>query len=104
MIKVYINYPNPHITVHSNAKCSRIEQQHKQNQRFVLLNVTTISSELKRFETKGYPFGSHHETNDMWCEIDFRDTAYELAVIENIRKLLAEHYGPFKRVEIDKHC
>ena len=104
MLKVYINYPNPHVTVHSDAECSTIQKQHKQNQRFIRLNVTTISSELKLFETKGYQFGAHRKINDMWCEIDFSDKKYELAVIESIRKLLAEHYKPFKRAEIDKHC
>jgi hypothetical protein len=53
---------------------------------------------------KRYQFGAHREINDMWLEVDFRDTTYALAVIENICKLLAEHYNPFKRVKIDKHC
>jgi hypothetical protein len=53
---------------------------------------------------KRYQFGAHRGINDMWLEIDFRDTTHALAVIENIRKLLAEHYVPFRRVAIDKHC
>ena len=32
MLKAYINYPNPHVTIHANAECSRIQQQHKQEQ------------------------------------------------------------------------
>jgi hypothetical protein len=104
MIKAYINYPNPHITVHSDPDCPRIKQHHKKDQRVVHLDVTTMASELKCFEMKRYQFGAHREINDMWLEVDFRDTTYALAVIENIRKLLAEHYAPFRRVEIDKHC
>jgi hypothetical protein len=31
MLKAYINYPNPHVTIHANAECSRIQQQHKKS-------------------------------------------------------------------------
>ena len=103
MIKAYINYPNPHITVHSDAECLRIQQQHKQNQRFIRIDVITMSEEVKRFETKHYQFGAHREINDMWCEIDLGDPKREQQIIEDIRRLLAVHYSPFKRVEIEKH-
>lgn len=46
MLKVYINYPNPHIMVHSDAECSTIRQQHKEGQRVVRLDVQMISAEL----------------------------------------------------------
>jgi len=104
MLKAYINYPNPHITVHSNVECRRIQQQQKQNQRLIRIDATTLAEELRRFETKYYQFGAHRDVNDMWCEIDFKDTSYEKKVIDNICELLARHYSPFRRVEIDNHC
>lgn len=104
MLKAYINYPNHRITVHSAAECLAIQQQHKQKQRVLRLNVTTLSMEMNRFENKYYQFGSNHEINDMWCEIDLEDSILELAVIEDIKKLLADYYTSFKTVEVVKHC
>lgn len=103
MLKVYINFPNPHIKAHSDAKCSRIQQHHKKTQRVVRLDVATLSAELKRFAAKDYRFGSNRDTNDMWLDVDFRDSVFELAVVEYVRKLLAGHYAPFGRVKVDQH-
>jgi hypothetical protein len=104
MLKVYINYPNPHITVHSDGECPRIQQQHKQRQRIVRLDVATLSAELKRFMAKNYRFGSAPDTNDMWLDVDLGDPVFERAVVEFVQKLLAQHYDPFGRIKVDQHC
>jgi hypothetical protein len=104
MVKVYINYPNPHISLHRKAGCGNIRQQQKAGQRIVHLNIASLSAELKRFKARDYRFGADAQTNDMWLEIDFNDPEFERAVIEYIRRLLAEHYTPFRRVVIETHC
>lgn len=104
MISAYINYPNSHITIHANGGCSTIQQQHKQAQRNVVLNLSTLSSELERFSGKFYKFGADQSTNDMWLTVDFSDATFERAVIEYVRKLLTSHYVPFTRVNINEHC
>ena len=104
MITVYVNYPNPHITIHANERCSAVRQQHKPAQRIVRLDAKTLSAELQRFEAKEYRFGANPETNDMWLYIEFADLSFERAGAEYVRKLLAAHYAPFGRVRIDEHC
>ena len=104
MLKAYINYPNPHVTIHANAECSRIQQQHKQEQRVVRLEVRSLSLELQRFSAQEYQFGAEAETNDMWLELDFSDPVFEKAVVEYVRSILALHYSPFARVSVDEHC
>lgn len=104
MIRVYINYPNPHITIHANTTCGSLHQQHKENQRAVSINRSTLSAELMRFSEKDYRFGAQVENNDMWLAVDLDDSAFEHAVVEYIRKLLARYYSPFGKVAIDQHC
>ena len=104
MVKAYINYPNPHIMLHWDLTCSSIEQQHKEGQRTIHLDINSLSSELRLFSDKYYHFGADALINDMWLEVDFGDTSFEHAVVEYIRKLLAEHYSPFGRVVIEEHC
>lgn len=104
MIAVYINYPNPHITIHASSTCGNVQQQHKEGQRKVVLNTTTLSLELERFENKFYKFGADQSTNDMWLAVDFSDAGFERAVVEYIRRVLARSYSPFGRVSVSEHC
>jgi hypothetical protein len=104
MIKAYINYPNPHITLHKNPECSTVGQQHKEGQRIISLDIGSLSSELSRFKANHYKFGSDAKTNDMRLDINFADYDFERAVVEYIKKLLSQHYMPFCRAKIIQHC
>lgn len=103
MIKAYINYPNPHVTAHLNPDCASIQSQKKKDQRYRRINIGTLSSELKKFQTKEHRFGTFPH-NDMWLEIDFWDQKFELAVLEYICHLLGKVYKPFKNVKPNVHC
>jgi len=104
MLKAYINYPNPHITLHGGGGCGSVQQQRKSGQRVVRLDVGSLSTELNRFVKKEYRFGADPETNDMWLELNFGDSAFEKAVVEYVRTLLSQHYTPFARIKVDQHC
>ncbi len=104
MIRAYINYPNPHITIHADTSCGNVHQQHKQNQRVISIDQASLTSELKHFSDKDYRFGSQAEINDMWLIIDLEDDTFERAVVEHILKFLSKHYSPFERVAVDEHC
>ncbi len=104
MLKAYVNYPNPHLTIHADPKCAAVQQQHKKDQRVVRIQTSNLSEELGKFGGKKYSFGAQAETNDMWLYVDLADPAFEKAVVEHIRKLLASHYTPLGRAKIDVHC
>jgi len=40
----------------------------------------------------------------MWVEIDFGAAAFEEDVLERIHHLIGNHYSPFRRVIIQRHC
>lgn len=104
MIKAYINYPNPHITAHCDPHCGNIQAQHKPEQRYVRVNIITVSDELQHFLKIDYKFAAYPERNDMWLEIDFNDRDFELAVLEHICRLLGDHYSPIKGMKPSIHC
>jgi hypothetical protein len=104
MIKAYVNYPNPHITVHQDLSCEEIQKMNKPDQRYVRINIATISVELEMFDNKEYIFAAHPGANDMWLEIDFSDSEFENAVLEYIRRSIGRHYSPFSRVVVESHC
>ena len=104
MLTVYINYPDPHLTIHTNPACATIQKHDKKKQRKVHLTLENLSRELARFKAKEHRFSATSETNDMWLQLDFADPHFERAVTEYVRKLLAEHYSPFSRAITKEHC
>lgn len=104
MLRAYINYPNPHVTIHENTHCASVQQQRKRGQRVVRLDIGSLSRELNHFVAKDYQFGAQSETNDMWLELNFGNNTFEKALVEYVRTLLAQHYKPFARAKVDGHC
>lgn len=104
MLKAYINYPNPHVTVHFDLNCGSIQAQQKYEQLYRYINIATISNELQNFQNKKYVFAANPEHNDMWLEIDFRDREFELAVLNYICNLIGTHYRPLAGIKPGIHC
>ncbi len=104
MLKVYVNYPNPKVSVHHNPSCGAIQKRGKPDQRLVRINPRTISAELERFSSKGYTFAANPVGNDMWLEIDFSDADFEAAVLGYVHRLIGRHYSPLATVEVENHC
>jgi hypothetical protein len=103
MITVYINYPKPHFTLHSDPSCVEVHKQRKTDQRKVRVNRSTMSSELDRFAGKYYGFAAQASLNDIWLEVDFDHAEFERAVVGYIRRLLGDHYAPFAHAPIAIH-
>jgi hypothetical protein len=104
MIRVYINYPNPHVSIHGNPTCGAIQPMWKPGQRFIQIDRGTLSDELTRFANKVYTFAAKREVNDMWPEVEFGDFAFELAVVHYVKNLLGQHYQPLARATVEIHC
>lgn len=51
-----------------------------------------------------HQFSSRAGLNDMWLEIDFNDSEFEMAVIRYIHHLLGRYYKPFQASQIEIHC
>jgi hypothetical protein len=84
--------------------CGNIQAHNKTNQRYLHINLNTISDELQNFNERKYLFASYQERNDMWIEIDFQDQAFEMAVLEYICRILGKHYHPLANLVPQIHC
>lgn len=104
MIKAYINYPNPRVTIHGNTNCGSIQAQRKPDQRYIKLNNLTKSRELQNFYEKKYTFAANPEHNDMWLEIDFHDVNLEQKVLQDICHIVGNYYKPLRGIKPTTHC
>jgi len=104
MIKAYVYYPNPKISVHNNPNCSLIGQHQKNQQRYIKIDISSVTIELQKFKNKHYIFNSTATNNDMWIEIDFNDPVFEMNLLDYVRKLISIHYKPFFQISINIHC
>ena len=105
MINVYINHPNPHITIHQNSDCGLIHA-HKSaaEARTIRIGLSNLSEELAKFVEGKHKFNSTAEFNDMWLEISFGDLAFEIAVVLFIVAQLGKTYKQFKGMSPSIHC
>ena len=103
MTRAYINYPEPHFGLHVSSSCNEFRKMGKPGQRVVQINPGAISTEFERFATKHYRFAAESGLNDMWLELDFDDSEFEVAVVRHIRYLLGIHYRPLREAEIRAH-
>jgi hypothetical protein len=105
MIHVYINHPNPHITIHQNSDCGLIHA-HKSaaESRTVKNNLSNLSHELSRFVEGEHPFNASKEFNDMWLELSLGDLAFEIATVLFLVQQLGKTYKNFKGMSPSIHC
>ena len=105
MINVYINHPNPHITIHQSSECGLIHA-HKSaaEARTINIDISNLSQELTKFIDGEHKFNSSAEFNDMWLEINLDDLAFEIAVVLFIVAHLGKIYKQFKGMSPSIHC
>ncbi len=104
MLHVYINYPNPHMTIHGDSGCSLIRQSKKPDQRISKITVETLSQELAKFRDKEYSFAPAAILNGIWLDIDLNDSTFERAVAEYVLELIGRYYTPLRGIKSSVHC
>ncbi|PKN98036.1 MAG: hypothetical protein CVU42_14030 [Chloroflexi bacterium HGW-Chloroflexi-4] len=105
MINVYINLPNPHITIHQSFDCGLIHA-HKSaaESRTIRIEISNLSTELSKFVDGEHKFNASKEFNDMWLEVHLGDLAFEIAVVLFIVAQLGKVYKQFQGMSPSIHC
>ena len=98
---VYINYPNPHMTLHPDS-CHHFQMSGRNDHRIVKIDSANLPTELATFKEGKHFFSAHAGTNDMWIVIKLNSPKEEIAVAKSIQKRLAVRYAPIGRVKINK--
>ena len=103
-MQVYINYPNPHITIHKDLSCKQIQMHKKSGQRIVKVSPGTLKNVLSQFINDAYDFKSESQWNDLWLDISLSRSEQEIGIIHVIQAILGERYKPLDSAPINEHC
>lgn len=104
MTKVYLNYPNPHMTLHGDSTCVDIGKMRKTNQRAASITPASFTEVLGHFADKSFRLESKGPANDVWLSIDFGDPEFEEAVAKHVLRILAKRYRPLQGAAFKRHC
>jgi hypothetical protein len=103
-MQVYINYPNPHFTIHGDSSCQQIRMHKKSGQRVVIVNINTLKDVLGQFIHNAYDFKPEAQLNDLWLDISLASYEQELGFVHTVQALLGQRYKPLGDASINKHC
>ena len=104
MIHLYINYPNPHFTIHGNDMCSQIRKMGKNNQRLIAVCMENLNNVLADLMARKYKFAAQKVINDLWIEIFLDSPEQEIGFVNTVQALLGRQYSPFRNARMIKHC
>jgi hypothetical protein len=103
-MQVYINYPNPHFTIHKNTSCQQIHIHQKSGQRIVKVNAATLKNVLSQFANDAYDFKSEPQFNDLWLDISLSTSEQEIGFVHVIQAVLGQRYKPLGSAPVSEHC
>ena len=103
-MQVYINYPNPHFTIHRDSSCQQIQMHRKDGQRTIKINPVTLKDVLSQFINNAYDFKSQAQLNDLWFDISLSSPEQEIGVVHVIQAILGQRYKPLGGAPITEHC
>jgi hypothetical protein len=104
MIKAYIDYNDPCVTIHRNPLCVNAKVGPDQKIRHLLLNPGSLSKELSRFRNNKHRFTEEPGMNDMWLVFDFQDSEFEMALVSHLKKLAGRSNSTIKDCKVQVHC
>jgi len=101
---VYINYPNPHFTVHRDPSCRMIQMHGKPGQRVRRVTMYTLGDLLSEVIAGKIRFAAESGLNDLWVEIKLDTHDQEIGLVHVLQALLGRKYAPLAHAPIAEHC
>jgi hypothetical protein len=103
-MKVYINYPSPHFTIHRDLECRELQKHQKANQRSIAVNPQNLGDVLLDFINNRYRFAASSEHNDLWLDISLDTPRHDESLVYIIQSILGRNYAPLQSAPIIYHC
>ncbi len=104
MIYVYVNYPQPHCTIHHDPMCASIQKHGRKNQRYRKIDSTNVAEFLAELKAYQIPFAAKAGFNDIWLEIALDTLEQEVDLVRQFQALIGRRYKPLARAPINTHC
>ena len=102
-MKIYVNFPNPHLTIHRDPLCGEIQKHQKPNQRYIAVTAGTLSNVLTELIHNKHRFAPNPQENDLWLDVSLATAKHEEAFVYVLHLILAGHYGSFQHADIIDH-
>ncbi|HZT33039.1 MAG TPA: hypothetical protein VFA33_24335 [Bryobacteraceae bacterium] len=103
-MKAYLNYPEPHMTLHGDSTCREIGKMRKVNQRNLTVDRSSFARVIEQIRAKEFRLGADAAINDVWLTVNFEDPEFEEAVARYVHRLLCQRYRRLKSGPIERHC
>lgn len=103
-MQVYINYPNPHFTVHHDSACQQIHMHQKQGQRTVQVNPESLKYVLGQLVNDAYEFKSEAQFNDLWLDVSLSTPEQEIGFVHIVQAVLGQRYKTLGKAPLTEHC
>ncbi len=102
-MKVYVNHPNPHFTIHHRNSCSEYRKRRKANQRELRVRSGSLLQDLQQFSDPALRFGATRTMNDLWIDIELLTPQHDYGCVYVIHELLGSRFAPFRRASVVYH-
>lgn len=103
-MKVYVNYPQPHFTIHCDPNCKEFRKHKKKEQRRIVVNQDNLGNVLTDLIQNRFHFRAEKSHNDLWLEVSLDTPEQEIGFVHTIQALLGKKYKPLENARIIKHC
>ena len=101
---IYINYPNPHITIHGDRTCPHIKKQDRSNRRQRKVTDSQLAAFTDDLRNRRIPFAAKSGLNDIWISLELDSTEEAMKVVLEMKDHLGQRYRPLSRAKITVHC
>ena len=101
---VYVNYPNPHFTMHRDPSCQMIQIHGKPGQRVRRVNMHSLGDFLSDLIGERMQFASQSGFNDVWLEIKLHTPEQEIGLAYVAQAIIGRRYTPLATARITTHC
>ena len=103
-MKVYVNYPVPHCTIHRDPGCALIRMHQREGQRVMRVNVVNRPQVLTRLSGRDFRFAAQRGLNDLWLDITLETPEKEEAFVREVQAVVGQRYRPPAGAPIKVHC
>ncbi len=103
-MQVYVNYPYPHITIHTNDKCHQVRVHQKEEQRCFVVRPGNVEAVVGELVSERFVFRSDRDFNDLWLDISLDTSEQDLEFVHRVLTLMGERYERLSRAPISIHC
>jgi len=102
-MKAYVNYPEPHFTIHWNDRCPGVQKNRKEGQRVITITPETLDVTLSRFINREFTFAANPDENDMWLDVALGSPQHNEAIVYVVQLILGRRYRPLKSASVETH-